>query len=43
MTKKVYIFQQKEIIFNKFGQIKLRKRFFLKKINRYYRQVNEGL
>ncbi len=44
MKGKSSIIHQKEIVFNVFGQIKYRKQFYLKKQNRYYRQiVNEGL
>jgi len=43
MNRKNCITKQKEIVFNLFGQLRYRRRFFLKKINRYYRQVNEGL
>jgi hypothetical protein len=33
------IFKQKEIVFNKKGQVRFRKRFFAKKTKKYYREV----
>lgn len=43
MCKKKYIFTLKEILFNKLGQIKLKKRLFTKKTNKFYRLTNIGL
>lgn len=37
MSKKKKLGSLKELVLNKFGQIKLKKRFFVKKLNKFYR------
>lgn len=40
MSKKKYIFSLKEVIYNKFGQVKFKKRFFPKKTYKFFRLIN---